>query len=121
MTLNEHPELLWLTLFCALSALAWVPYILLFIAQQGPVKALLDTTGIHEFEPGWGQRAKRAHYNTVENLAVFAPLVLTVVILGVGDAITEIAALVFFVTTGTIGFYACYWFVWKIFSAIKVD
>ena len=22
--------------------------------------------------------------------------------------------------TGTIGFYACYWFVWKIFSAIKV-
>jgi len=33
----------------------------------------------------------------------------------------SIAALVFFVTTGTIGFYACYWFVWKIFSAIKVD
>ena len=32
-----------------------------------------------------------------------------------------IAALVFFVLTGTIGFYACYWFVWKIFSAIKVD
>ena len=30
-------------------------------------------------------------------------------------------ALVFFVSTGTIGFYACYWFVWKIFSAIKVD
>jgi len=33
----------------------------------------------------------------------------------------SIAALVFFVSTGTIGFYACYWFVWKIFSAIKVD
>merc|ERR1712070_338973 len=28
---------------------------------------------------------------------------------------------VFFLLTGTIGFYACYWFVWKIFSAIKVD
>lgn len=32
-----------------------------------------------------------------------------------------IAALVFFLLTGTIGFYACYYFVWKIFSAIKVD
>jgi transmembrane 9 superfamily protein 2/4 len=32
-----------------------------------------------------------------------------------------IAALVFFLLTGTIGFYACYWFVFKIFSAIKVD
>mmetsp|Transcript_2627 Transcript_2627/g.8786 ORF Transcript_2627/g.8786 Transcript_2627/m.8786 type:complete len:631 (+) Transcript_2627:50-1942(+) len=32
-----------------------------------------------------------------------------------------IGALVFFVLTGTIGFYSCYWFVWKIFSAIKVD
>ena len=26
----------------------------------------------------------------------------------------SIAALVFFVSTGTIGFYACYWFVWKV-------
>ena len=32
-----------------------------------------------------------------------------------------ITALIFFLLTGTIGFYACYWFVFKIFSAIKVD
>jgi transmembrane 9 superfamily protein 2/4 len=32
-----------------------------------------------------------------------------------------IGTIVFFLLTGTIGFYACYWFVWKIFSAIKVD
>jgi len=32
-----------------------------------------------------------------------------------------IAALIFFLLTGTIGFYACYFFVWKIFGAIKVD
>ncbi len=31
------------------------------------------------------------------------------------------SAIIFFVVTGTIGFYACHWFVWKIFSAIKVD
>jgi len=27
----------------------------------------------------------------------------------------------FFLLTGTIGFFACYWFVFKIFGAIKVD
>jgi len=32
-----------------------------------------------------------------------------------------VGALMFFLLTGTIGFYACYWFVFKIFSAIKVD
>ena len=26
-----------------------------------------------------------------------------------------------FVITGTIGFYSCYWFVWTIYAAIKVD
>jgi len=32
-----------------------------------------------------------------------------------------VSAMIFFLLTGTIGFYACYIFVWKIFSAIKVD
>jgi len=30
-------------------------------------------------------------------------------------------ATLFFVITGTIGFYSCYWFVWTIYGAIKVD
>jgi transmembrane 9 superfamily protein 2/4 len=32
-----------------------------------------------------------------------------------------LAALMFFLLTGTIGFYSCYYFVFKIFSSIKVD
>ena len=32
-----------------------------------------------------------------------------------------IFALLFFLITGAIGFYSCYWFVWTIFGAIKVD
>ena len=32
-----------------------------------------------------------------------------------------VTALLFFLLTGTIGFYSCYWFVFKIFSSIKVD
>jgi len=34
---------------------------------------------------------------------------------------TLIMALGFFVLTGTIGYYACYWFVRKIYSQVKVD
>ena len=34
---------------------------------------------------------------------------------------TLIMTLIFFVLTGTIGFYACYFFVRKIYSVIKVD
>jgi len=30
-------------------------------------------------------------------------------------------AILFFLVTGTIGFYSCYWFVWTIYGAIKVD
>ena len=30
-------------------------------------------------------------------------------------------AVLFFLITGTIGFYSCHWFVWTIYSAIKVD
>uniref|UniRef100_A0A251UUG8 Transmembrane 9 superfamily member n=2 Tax=Helianthus annuus TaxID=4232 RepID=A0A251UUG8_HELAN len=32
-----------------------------------------------------------------------------------------IASFAFFVLTGTIGFYACLWFVWKIYSSLKID
>ena len=32
-----------------------------------------------------------------------------------------IFATLFFLVTGTIGFYSCYWFVWIIYGAIKVD
>ncbi|KAJ6820501.1 transmembrane 9 superfamily member 7-like [Iris pallida] len=32
-----------------------------------------------------------------------------------------IGSFAFFVLTGTIGFYACFWFVWKIYSSVKID
>ncbi|KAF5819722.1 putative nonaspanin (TM9SF) [Helianthus annuus] len=32
-----------------------------------------------------------------------------------------IASYAFFVLTGTIGFYACLWFVWEIYSSLKID
>jgi transmembrane 9 superfamily protein 2/4 len=32
-----------------------------------------------------------------------------------------IASYAFFVLTGTIGFYACFWFTWHIYSSLKID
>ena len=32
-----------------------------------------------------------------------------------------IASVLFVLVTGTVGFFASWWFVWKIFSAVKVD
>lgn len=90
------PELYWLTLTCLMTGLLWVPYILQLIVQLGPVRAIWDPTGAHPHEADWALRAKRAHYNAVENLAVFAPLVLIVQISGVGHATTATAAAAYF-------------------------
>ena len=48
-------------------------------------------------EPAWAQRAKRAHANAVENLAVFAPLVLIAALLGISTPATITAAKVFLI------------------------
>ena len=96
MPIPLSPELYWLTLTCLLTGLLWLPYILQLIVQLGPVKAIWDPTGAHPHDADWALRAKRAHYNAVENLAVFAPLVLIVAVTGTGSALTATAAAAYF-------------------------
>ncbi len=43
----------------------------------------------------WAWRAKRAHMNAIENLAVFAPLVLVAAVAGIGTPATIVAAKVY--------------------------
>lgn len=90
------PELYWLTLTCLMTGLLWVPYILQLIVQLGPVQAIWDPTGAHPHDADWALRAKRAHYNAVENLAVFAPLAVAVALTGRGTALTATAATAYF-------------------------
>ena len=47
--------------------------------------------------PTWIERARRAHMNMVENLAVFASLVLVAHVAGKADATTALGAQIFFV------------------------
>jgi len=65
-----------------LTGLLWVPYILNEILVRGVVDAVGYPEHPKPLAP-WAQRLKAAHYNAVENLVVFAPLVLVAQAAGV--------------------------------------
>lgn len=88
-------ELMWLTWVTALTAVIWVPYILNTIMVRG----LADAVGYPE-NPAplapWARKMKAAHANAVENLVVFAALVLTAQVAGVTNDVTAMACQVYF-------------------------
>ena len=88
-------ELCYLALIAAFTGLLWVPYILNRIAVRG----VKDTVGYPENpkpQSAWAQRLIKAHANAVENLVVFATLILVAQALGVSNAATATAAMVYF-------------------------
>ncbi|MDZ7644856.1 MAG: MAPEG family protein [Woeseiaceae bacterium] len=95
MSSEMSTELMYLTWVTALTAVLWIPYILNMIAVRG----LLDAVGYPE-NPApmaeWAQRMKAAHVNAVENLVVFATLVLVAHGLGVSNDATVLACQIYF-------------------------
>jgi len=89
---SELMSLVWVT---ALTAILWMPYSLNTIAVRG----LMDAVG-YPADPkplaGWAQKMKAAHYNAIENLVVFAVLVLIANAAGVSNETTELACNVYF-------------------------
>jgi uncharacterized MAPEG superfamily protein len=88
-------ELLYLTLVTALTGLIWVPYILDRTVRWG----LADTVGYpteRKAQSAWAERMMRAHANAVENLVVFAALVLAAQAAGIGNGATAAACVVYF-------------------------
>ena len=88
-------ELMSLTWVVALSAVMWVPYILNTIMVQGLVDAVGYPDNPKPLAP-WAARMKKAHYNAVENLVVFAALVLMLNAAGVSNETTVLACNIFF-------------------------
>lgn len=89
------PELKYLTLTAVLTALIWVPYILNALMVRG----LIEAVGYPENPKPlarWAQRLKAAHYNAVENLVVFAALVLVASAAGIHSPAIATAAAVYF-------------------------
>lgn len=88
-------ELTSLTWVAALNALMWIPYILNTIMVRG----LVDLAGYPQ-DPKpiapWAARMKAAHYNAVENLVIFATLVLVLNAANVSNETTVMACVVYF-------------------------
>ena len=70
------PELFWLTLTVILTGLLWVPYVLNRTAIRGLGGAMANPSRTDKPHAEWATRLMFAHDNAVENLIVFAPLVL---------------------------------------------
>ena len=88
-------ELLYLALVSAFTGLLWVPYIL----DRVMVWGLLDAVGYPpnpKPQTPWAERLKKAHGTAVENLVVFAALVLTAHALGLSGGAIATAAMVYF-------------------------
>ena len=88
-------ELLYLALVTAFTGLLWVPYILDRVMVRGLMEAVSYPENPKPQSP-WAQRLMKAHLNAVENLVVFAPLVLLAQATGVSSAAIATAAVVYF-------------------------
>lgn len=91
-----HPELFWLTASALLTGTLWIPYILNRIRENGVWTALKNPDHDERPEAAWADRLMWAHANAVENLVVFAAVVLPVVALDATSAATASAAGIFF-------------------------
>ena len=89
------PELTYLVWTTILTAVIWIPYVVDRIAVWG----LADTVGYPEApkpQSPWARRLKAAHANAVENLVVFAALVLVANEVGISNGATMLAASMYF-------------------------
>ena len=89
-------ELYWLVMTSLMTALLFVPYIVNRMKEHGLGPALWNPQPDTRPKAPWADRLMRAHANAVENLVVFAPLVLALQLLGISTAITATACLVYF-------------------------
>ena len=89
---SELTNLVWVS---ALTAVMWVPYILNTIMVRGLVAAVGYPENPAPLAP-WAERLKKAHYNAVENLVVFAALVLVLHVQQVSNETTVLACTVYF-------------------------
>ena len=88
-------ELTSLTWVAALTTVLWIPYILNLIMVRGLVDAVGYPEDPKPLAP-WAARMKAAHYNAIENLVVFAALVLVLHAAGISNDTTVLACQVYF-------------------------
>ena len=85
-------ELHALVVITTATALMWVPYVCGRMSTFGILAPIGNPGPGYPVDRPWMDRARRAHANAVENLAVFAPLVLIATVIGLSTPITSAAA-----------------------------
>lgn len=89
---TEFTCLVWSAAF---TGVLWVPYILNRITVGKGVFHEVGYPDVLTTLSPWAERLKRAHYNAVENLVVFAPLVVVAHITGANSRATALAAAIY--------------------------
>jgi uncharacterized MAPEG superfamily protein len=89
-------ELFWLIVTITMTAVLWVPYIINRILENGLIPALRNPKPDEPPKACWANRLMHAHNNAVENLVIFAPLVLILHFMEVSSDATIMAVIVYF-------------------------
>jgi uncharacterized MAPEG superfamily protein len=70
-------DLCWLVAISMFTGLLWLPYVLERIYRAGLFGAMgYDVAKIKHQMPMWAERCQKAHYNAIEGLVIFVPLVI---------------------------------------------
>ena len=96
MNLSQSTEFYWLTLTLFMTGCFWLPYIVNRMLEQGILNAIWDPFGDAHTEKPWARRMMKAHSNAIENLVIFAPLVILIEITGLNSATTATACMIYF-------------------------
>jgi uncharacterized MAPEG superfamily protein len=89
-------EMYWLVLTVAMTGLFWLPYILDRIMVRGLMPTMANPSPGDKPQSAWAQRMMAAHTNAVENLVIFAPLVLMTQLLSIATPTTAFACALYF-------------------------
>ena len=89
-------ELFYLLLTAILTGVLWIPVVIGYVKSRGPLKPSDYVVAPTSPLPAWVNRANRAQVNAVENLALFAPVVLIAHAAGVSTSITVNCAAIYF-------------------------
>jgi len=96
-----NDEIYWLTLTATLTASLSVVYVFNIIVRQWPSSGFNilyspPEPGEDRYAWQWGARAYSAHMNAIENLVVFAPLVLALQVTESSTELTTLACEIYF-------------------------
>lgn len=89
-------ELFWLTLTITMTALFWMPYVVNRMVEVGVVGAMKNPNFEASPRAAWAERMTHAHANAIENLVIFAPLVVLLLIADVSTSGTIAACKLYF-------------------------